>query len=113
MYIYNAELIRVIDGDTIEAMVDLGFYTWHKVIVRLHGIDAPESRTKDLEEKERGLAAKARLTELLEDGKFLLESHGIGKYGRCLGDIYIQEDGIEINVNFRLIDEGHAALYGD
>jgi len=113
MYTYNAELIRVIDGDTIEAMVDLGFHTWHKVTVRLYGINAPESRTKDLEEKERGLAAKKRLTQLLKDGKFLLESHGIGKYGRCLGDIYIQEDSSEVNVNYRLIEEGHAELYED
>jgi micrococcal nuclease len=111
MYIYNAELIRVIDGDTIEAMVDLGFYMWHKVTVRLYGINAPESRTKDLQEKERGLAAKARLTELLKDGKFLLESQGIGKYGRCLGYIYLQEDDTEVSVNSRLIEEGHAELY--
>jgi len=107
-YTYNAELIRVIDGDTVEAMVDLGFYTWHKVTVRLYGINAPESRTKDLEEKERGLAAKTRLTELLKDGKFLLESHGIEKYGRCLGYIYIENNYC---VNFILLDEGHATEY--
>jgi micrococcal nuclease len=109
MYTYNAELIRVIDGDTIEAMVDLGFHTWRKVTVRLYGINAPESRTRDLEEKERGLAAKKRLTELLKDGKFLLESHGIGKYGRCLGIIYVEE--FEVNLNYLLIEEGHAELY--
>jgi micrococcal nuclease len=110
MYIYNAELIRVIDGDTIEAMVDLGFYTWHKVTVRLYGINAPESRTRDLEEKERGLAAKKRLTELLKDGKFMLESQGIGKYGRCLGNIYIND---HYCVNLILLQEGHATEYKD
>jgi len=108
MYIYNAELIRVIDGDTIEAMVDLGFYTWHKVTVRLYGINTPETRTRDLEEKERGLAAKKRLTELLY-GMFILESHGIGKYGRCLGSIYVDDKCL----NKILLDEGHAEIYND
>jgi len=111
MYIYYAELIRVIDGDTIEAMVDLGFHTWRKVTVRLYGINTPETRTRDLEEKERGLAAKKRLTELLKDGKFMLESQGIGKYGRCLGIIYVED--FEINLNRMLVQEGHAEIYNE
>ena len=111
MYTYYAELIRVIDGDTIEAMVDLGFHTWRKVTVRLYGINTPETRTRDLEEKERGLAAKKRLTELLKDGKFMLESHGIGKYGRCLGIIYVED--FEVNLNRMLVQEGHAEIYND
>ena len=68
MYIYNAKLDRVVDGDTVDALVDLGFDTWKKVRIRLVGINAPESRTRDLEEKARGLAAKIRLEELLKDG---------------------------------------------
>jgi micrococcal nuclease len=111
MYTYNAELIRVIDGDTIEAMVDLGFHTWHKVTVRLYGINTPETRTRDLKEKERGLAAKKRLIELLKDGKFMLESQGIGKYGRCLGVIYVED--FEVNLNRMLVQEGHAEIYND
>ena len=111
MYIYYAELIRVIDGDTIEAMVDLGFHTWRKVTVRLYGINTPETRTRDLEEKERGLAAKKRLTELLKDGKFMLESQGIGKYGRCLGIIYVED--FEVNLNRMLVQEGHAEIYNE
>lgn len=110
MYTYNSELIRVIDGDTVEAMVDLGFHTWHKVTIRLYGINTPETRTKDLEEKARGLSAKDRLIELLEfaaGGKFTLESHGLGKYGRSLGTIWVGQ----VNINKTLLDEGHATEY--
>ena len=109
MYEYNAKTLRVVDGDTVDAMIDLGFDTWKKVRIRMHGINAPESRTRDLEEKKRGLAAKARLTELLEDAdnKFILVSHGVGKFGRCLGDIRIDEN----SVNLQLIKEGHGTEY--
>ncbi|NIP29805.1 MAG: hypothetical protein GTN59_04365, partial [Candidatus Dadabacteria bacterium] len=58
---YNAKLERVVDGDTIDAMVDLGFSTWKKVRIRFYGIDAYESRTRDLDEKEKGLLAKQRV----------------------------------------------------
>ena len=118
MYTYNAKLDRVVDGDTVDALVDLGFDTWKKVRIRMHGMNAPESRTKDLEEKERGLAAKARLTEMLEseNGEFILKSHGVGKYGRCLGELHVDMlDGKECltleNVNELLIKEGHAVAY--
>ena len=72
LYYYNAKLDRVVDGDTIDAMVDLGFNTWKHVRIRLNGIDAYESRTRDLDEKEKGLKAKARVEELLAltDGHF-------------------------------------------
>ena len=65
MYKYNAKLDRVVDGDTIDAMVDLGFDIWTHKRIRLLGIDAPETRTKDLEEKERGFETKNRLTTKL------------------------------------------------
>ena len=107
MYKYNAKLDRVVDGDTVDALVDLGFDTWKKIRIRMAGINAPESRTRDLEEKKRGLAAKARLIELLGDGKFILESHGVGKYGRCLGSLHMGEE----NINKTLIKEGHATKY--
>ena len=64
LYYYNAKLDRVVDGDTIDALVDLGFDTWKHVRIRLNGIDAYESRTRDLKEKEKGLRAKARVEEL-------------------------------------------------
>ena len=107
MYIYNAKLDRVVDGDTVDAIVDLGFDTFKKVRIRLVGINAPESRTRDLEEKARGLAAKARLIELLGDGEFILHSHGVGKYGRCLGTLLMND----VDINKRLINESHAKEY--
>ncbi len=111
MFEYNAKLLRVVDGDTIDAMVDLGFDTWKKIRVRFYGINAPESRTRDLEEKKRGLAAKARVKELLaeQDGEFILKSHGVGKYGRCLGEIFINERVLSLQQT--LINEGHGVAY--
>jgi len=118
MYKYNAKLDRVVDGDTVDALVDLGFNTWKKIRIRMVGMNAPESRTRDLEEKKRGLAAKNRLIELLGDGNFILESHGVGKYGRCLGTLFVNdlEEGVNgvantLNVNKQLISEGHATEY--
>jgi len=107
MYRYNARIDRVVDGDTVDALVDLGFDTWKKVRLRMMGINTPESRTRDLEEKKRGLAAKDRLIELLGEGNFTLQSHGVGKYGRCLGELFVED----ININQQLITEGHAVEY--
>ena len=117
MYTYKIELDRVIDGDTIDAYVDLGFDVSVKKRIRFMGINTPESRTRDLEEKARGLAAKDRLKNLLEGAKTIqLNSHGVGKYGRCLGELHIDiVDGQECltleNVNQLLIKEGHAVEY--
>ena len=78
MYTYKAKLDRVVDGDTVDANIDLGFdISIHKRI-RLAGIDTPETRTKDKEEKTKGLASKSRLIELLKDGSFILESNEVG-----------------------------------
>lgn len=109
MYIYNAKCLKVVDGDTIDAQIDLGFDTHKTIRIRLVGINAPESRTRDLEEKERGLAAKARVKQLLKENKneFILHSQGVGKYGRCLGEIYLGDS----NLNDQLIQEGHATSY--
>jgi len=111
MFTYNAKVERVVDGDTVDALVDLGFDTWKKVRIRLHGIDAWESRTRNLEEKKKGLAAKEFLINKLEsnDNKFVLKSHGVGKYGRCLGELFLQENGWSLNEI--LITEGHAKKY--
>ena len=117
MYTYNIELIRCIDGDTIDAYIDLGFSVKVKKRIRLHGINTPESRTRDLEEKARGLAAKNRLKAILEGAKSIqLNSFGVGKYGRCLGELHVDMlDGKECitltNVNQLLITEGHAVAY--
>jgi micrococcal nuclease len=112
MFEYNAVLDRVIDGDTVDATIDLGFDTWKKTRIRFYGINTPESRTRDLEEKKRGLAAKDRLIEILKanDNKFVLKSHGVGKYGRCLGELYVETLG-EISVQQTLINEGHGVAY--
>ena len=107
MYEYKIKLDRVVDGDTIDAYIDLGFDVSIKKRVRFMGINTPESRTRDLEEKARGLAAKDRLIELLGDGNFVLQSHGVGKYGRCLGTLFVND----LDVNKTLISEGHATEY--
>ena len=67
MYIYNAKLDRVVDGDTVDATVDLGFDTWKFIRIRLVGINTPESRTRDLEEKARGLAAKDFVVKMMKN----------------------------------------------
>jgi len=107
-FVYRATLDRVVDGDTFDCILDLGFdVKLHKQRVRLHGIDTPESRTRDLAEKKLGLAAKERLKELCV-GSFKVKSHGKGKYGRILGTPYT-EDGKDICKI--LIEEGHAVEY--
>ena len=107
-FVYQAELVRVVDGDTVDVILDLGFdVKLHKQRVRLAGIDTPESRTRDLAEKKLGLAAKERLKELCV-GTFKIKSLGKGKYGRILGIPYT-EDGQDICQ--MLIKEGHAVVY--
>ena len=111
-HIYSAKLVRVVDGDTADAMIDLGFNVWVKNRIRFMGVDAWESRTRNLEEKEKGLAAKAYVKDLLEnsdEGKFLLKSHGVGKYGRVLGELFVK--GNEKSVNELLKENGHAYEY--
>ena len=91
MYTYKSRLDRVVDGDTVDAFIDLGFDTHVKKRIRLYGMDAWESRTRDKEEKVKGLAAKARLIQILDENnnEFILVSHGVGKFGRCLGELFI------------------------
>ena len=109
---YEASLLRVIDGDTVDAMIDLGFSTHRKVRIRFYGINTPETRTRDAEEKKAGKKATARLVELLQasDNSFILKSHGVGKFGRCLGELFTEELG-EVSVNQTLIDEGLGEAY--
>ena len=116
-YIYRGKLERVVDGDTIDALIDVGFDIWIKKRIRYSGIDTWESRTRNLEEKAKGLEAKARNKELLmevssKSGYFRLKSFGVGKYGRVLGEIYIEDaEGKQYNINETLITEGHAYVY--
>ena len=113
MYEYKVKITRVIDGDTVDAEVDLGFDTFIKDRIRLMGLDTPESRTRNKKEKALGLAAKAYLKELLRENKgdviLRTSKEGKGKFGRILGTLLIY-DG-KTNVNQMLIDEGHARDY--
>ena len=117
MYTYKAKLVKVVDGDTIDVTIDLGFDVSVKKRIRLVGIDTPECRTRDLKEKALGLAAKDRVKAILaENPKFDLESTEVGKYGRVLGKIHITIlDGTEsltqICLNEQLIKEKHAIAY--
>ena len=107
-YVYKATIERVVDGDTIDVTLDLGFdVRLHKQRCRLAGIDTPESRTRDLAEKKLGLEAKDRLVELCS-GPISIKSFGKGKYGRILAIPYT-EDGKDICK--LLIKEGHAVEY--
>ena len=115
MYVYRAKVIKVIDGDTVDVDIDLGFgISLNNERVRIMGIDTPESRTRDKEEKKFGLAAKARLKELLGPTPILKTQIGRGgedmkgKFGRILGD-FLTEDGKKCGV--QLIKEGHAVKY--
>jgi len=116
-YIYRGKLERVVDGDTIDALIDVGFDIWVKKRIRYKGIDTWESRTRDLAEKAKGLEAKARNKELLvevsaKSGYFRLKSYGVGKYGRVLGEIFIQDaNGVDMNINDTLVKEGHGYVY--
>lgn len=112
-YLYKAKLVRVVDGDTVKCNIDLGFdVCLTNQTLRLYGINAPESRTRDKEEKVRGLAAKARLKELLKENKnkFFIESHDKGKFGRILATIWSDEFML-VSVNHVLVREGHAVEY--
>ena len=113
LYNYKTKLIRVVDGDTIDAEIDLGFGVFIRQRIRLYGIDTPESRTKDLDEKERGLAAKARLVELLPR-EFVVQTilNKRGKYGRVLGVLLVEDaTGNVTNINDTLVTEGFAINY--
>ena len=113
MYEYKVKITRVVDGDTVDAEVDLGFDTFIKDRIRLMGLDTPESRTRNKKEKALGLAAKAYLKELLKKNKgdiiLRTSKEGKGKFGRILGTLLIY-DGMT-SVNQMLIDEGHARDY--
>jgi micrococcal nuclease len=120
-YRYNVTVTRIVDGDTVDVDIDLGFgMVYKKQRVRLMGIDTPESRTSDLEEKFYGLASKEYLKKLLKDQKVQLQSHDKGKFGRILGELFITvkenedtryEIANEKSVNQMMIDNYHAVPY--
>lgn len=110
MHEYNCTIRRVVDGDTVDVDIDLGFGMWiHNERVRLYGIDTPESRTRDLEEKKAGLFAKDVVLHYLPEGsKQVLRTHKdkVGKYGRVLGEfiMYDAENDCQTTINKFMID---------
>jgi len=112
MYVYKCILDRVVDGDTIDVDISLGFGVWLKSQrVRLSGIDAPETRTLDPIEKIFGFASKQRVVDLVTLEGLILHSQNFeGKFGRIIGDFEIQgEDKLLTEI---LLEEGHAIVYG-
>ena len=110
MYEYRCEVVHIVDGDTIDVDIDLGFGVWmRKERIRLYGIDTPESRTRDLEEKKYGLAAKDFLVEWLAKGDIILKTDkdAKGKFGRILGTMWHGD----VNINQLMIDNHHAVGY--
>ena len=111
------EINRVLDGDTIDVTIDLGFDLYKKERVRIAGVDTPEKRTRDLEEKKLGLDATAWLKDKLEstidgDDELSIRTElvgGVGKYGRLLGWLYIGDS--DLSLNEQMITEGYAHAY--
>jgi len=112
MYEYRCDIVKVIDGDTVDVDIDLGFGVWlRKERIRLRGIDTPESRTRDELEKKYGLLAKNFLQKMLFNSNIILKTHkdAQGKFGRILGDLYREDDLTSINQH--LVDNHHAVIY--
>jgi len=115
MFEYRCNVVRVVDGDTVDVDIDLGFGVWmRKQRIRMYGIDTPESRTRDLEEKKYGLAAKDFLVGMLDDPNGItLKTHkdGKGKFGRILGELWRTTNYADKSVNEYMIEKHHAVRY--
>ena len=118
MYTYKCKILRVVDGDTVDVDIDLGFGVWmHRERVRISGIDAPESRTRDRVEKLFGMSAKERVRELLPVGSTATltckEYDSTGKFGRIIADfeVYSHAQDAWTSLSNILVAEGHAVPY--
>ena len=112
MYEYRATIQRVVDGDTVDCYIDLGFDTQVFKRVRFIGVNAPETRTRDKAEKELGLKAKNWLKEKLPVGSTcILQSHEYGKYGRVLGELFIESGSRKHSINKMMLAEGLVVEY--
>ena len=111
MYEYKCKITRVVDGDTVDVDIDLGFGCWlHKERVRIYGIDTPESRTRDKEEKKYGLMAKEFVKQFVKGDSIKLTTQKYdakGKFGRILGDIIVDNKSLSDT----MIQEHHAVIY--
>lgn len=114
---YGATVLKVVDGDTLDLMVDLGFSVHHKIRVRLYGLNTPESRTKDLKEKELGLKAKSFVEDWITNHKWVFVNtipDKNDKYGRVLARIYTSDnldDPKTACLNLDMIQSGNAREY--
>ena len=115
MYEYRCKIVKIIDGDTVDVDIDLGFGVWlHKERVRLYGIDTPESRTRDLDEKKYGLIAKDMITKFMPVDSFqtlITQKDKSGKYGRILGKFKVNDGNYDIILNDWMITNHHAVAY--
>ncbi len=115
LYTYKAEILSVYDGDTVTATIDMGFCAFlYKVKLRLHGIDTPEMRAKDPDEKARAVLARDFVRKRILGRTILMKSLGKGKYGRYLSIIWELDDAGEPeaeSLNDQLIRLGHAEPY--
>jgi len=113
VYTFKAEVVRVIDGDSLWLKVDVGFRMTYTDNFRLARINTPELRTKDEAVKEKAYAAKARLEQLAPPGTgVVIQTAKAGKYGRWLAELLVPDgDGNQVNINDLLVEEGHAVPY--
>jgi len=114
MYEYKCTVVKVVDGDTVDVDIDLGFGVWmRKQRIRMYGIDAPESRTSNRLEKRYGIASKKYLIGMLDDKELILKTHkdAKGKYGRILGEIWRTTDFADQSINEYMIEKHHAVRY--
>ena len=109
MYEYKCEVKRVVDGDTVDVIIDLGFSILYSTRVRLYGIDTPESRTRNKDEKVRGFLSKDYLKEWLDQGGVIIRTYRDkkGKFGRVLGEMVVGGR----NINLLMVDENLAVKY--
>jgi len=117
MYEYRCKILRVVDGDTVDVDIDLGFGVWmHKQRIRMYGIDTPESRTRDLVEKKYGLMAKEIVKKFVPEGSMqtlITEKDKSGKFGRILGKFRVHEPHLDkwVILNEFMVDNHYAVEY--
>ena len=115
MYEYRCKIVKIIDGDTVDVDIDLGFGVWmHKERIRLYGIDTPESRTRDLDEKKYGLIAKSWIEKFMPLGStqtLITQKDKSGKFGRILGKFRVNDGSYDIILNDWMISNHHAVAY--
>ena len=113
LYHYRAEVLSVYDGDTMTLMIDMGMKHFARVKIRMIGIDTPEIRTSDADEKVRGYEARDYLRSRVEGKKVIVHTKEKGKFGRWLGVVWVDEDQDELgeSLNDEMIRMGHAKAY--